>query len=260
MGGSPPSLSLAHDLLRELRQGTRRIEVVNSSGRRINDDSWTKDAIETFNNWSIRTVASCRDALVSARFEAEQRNDDIGAGSESLAMVLQAERDLEHVRSELRRAIIARKRSEERRQNSSGRAALLGTGTTNNGVTKRQNLRGRGQEDAPGSAEGQAREMEQSLKRTRKMMAEQLARVAQVSEVMGEQDVMLRDTFAEHQARRCMYRQDGIGGSLRRAGTTLTRLSTADVMDKVVMVASTMFFFSTVCFILYQRLPMLGLL
>ena len=50
--------------------------------------------------------------------------------------------------------------------------------------------------------------MEQSLKRTRKMMAEQLARVAQVSEVMGEQDVMLRDTFAEHQARRCMYRQD----------------------------------------------------
>ena len=50
MGGSPPSLSLAHDLLRELRQGTRRIEVVNSSGRRINDDSWTKDAIEVRTN------------------------------------------------------------------------------------------------------------------------------------------------------------------------------------------------------------------
>lgn len=30
-------------------------------------------------------------------------------------------------------------------------------------------------------------------------MAEQLARVAQVSEVMGEQDALLRDTFAEHQ-------------------------------------------------------------
>lgn len=42
--------------------------------------------------------------------------------------------------------------------------------------------------------------MKQSLQRTRKMMAEQLGRVAQVSEVMGEQDALLRDTFAEHQA------------------------------------------------------------
>lgn len=50
----------------------------------------------------------------------------------------------------------------------------------------------------------------------------------------------------------------GIGGSLRRAGTTLTRLKVADVMDAVVMVASTLFFFGTVCFVLYQRLPLLG--
>lgn len=41
--------------------------------------------------------------------------------------------------------------------------------------------------------------MKQSLQRTRKMMAEQLARVAQVSEVMGEQDALLMNTFAEHQ-------------------------------------------------------------
>ena len=52
----------------------------------------------------------------------------------------------------------------------------------------------------------------------------------------------------------------GIGGSLRRAGTTLTRLKIADLMDAVVMVASTLFFFGTVCFVLYQRLPTLGLL
>lgn len=43
--------------------------------------------------------------------------------------------------------------------------------------------------------------MKQSLQRTRKMMAEQLARVAQVSEVMGEQDALLRHTFDEHQVR-----------------------------------------------------------
>ena len=54
--------------------------------------------------------------------------------------------------------------------------------------------------EAPGSAAGEAREMKQSLQRTRKMMAEQLARVAQVSEVMGEQDALLMNTFAEHQA------------------------------------------------------------
>lgn len=54
--------------------------------------------------------------------------------------------------------------------------------------------------DAPGAAAGEAREMKQSLQRTRKMMAEQLARVAQVSEVMGAQDALLKDTFAEHQA------------------------------------------------------------
>lgn len=59
---------------------------------------------------------------------------------------------------------------------------------------------GGGGDDAPGSAAGDAREMKQSLQRTRKMMAEQLARVAQVSEVMGEQDALLMNTFAEHQA------------------------------------------------------------
>lgn len=53
---------------------------------------------------------------------------------------------------------------------------------------------------ASGSAAGEARAMKQSLQRTRKMMAEQLARVAQVSEVMGEQDALLKNTFTEHQA------------------------------------------------------------
>lgn len=57
-----------------------------------------------------------------------------------------------------------------------------------------------------------------------------------------------------------MRRRQGIGGSLRRAGTTLTRLKIADLMDTIVMVASTLFFFATVCFIVYQRLPLLGLL
>lgn len=42
--------------------------------------------------------------------------------------VEQAERDLEHVRSELRRAVTARKRHEERNYNARTRAALLGTG------------------------------------------------------------------------------------------------------------------------------------
>lgn len=66
---------------------------------------------------------------------------------------------------------------------------------------RRRNLNSGGEGgDTPGSAAGQAREMKQSLQRTRKMMAEQLARVAQVSEVMGEQDALLMNTFAEHQA------------------------------------------------------------
>lgn len=52
----------------------------------------------------------------------------------------------------------------------------------------------------------------------------------------------------------------GIGGSLKRAGTTLTRLKAAEVMDTVIMVASTLFFFATVCFVVYQRVPLLGLL
>lgn len=43
------------------------------------------------------------------------------------AKVVQGERDLEHVRTELRRAIVARKRFEERRYNALSRAALLGT-------------------------------------------------------------------------------------------------------------------------------------
>lgn len=53
----------------------------------------------------------------------------------ALWQVMQAERDLEHFRGELRRAIIARKRTEERRHNSSNRTALLGVETGGNGTT-----------------------------------------------------------------------------------------------------------------------------
>lgn len=52
----------------------------------------------------------------------------------------------------------------------------------------------------------------------------------------------------------------GIGGTVRRARTTLHRLKAADIMDTVFMVGSTCIFFATVCFVLYQRLPTLGLL
>ncbi|CBJ31132.1 conserved unknown protein [Ectocarpus siliculosus] len=151
---------------------------------------------------------------------------------------------------ELRRAVTLRKRHEERRYDATSRAALLGA-EGGDGPRRRGYNSGGGGDDTPGSAAGDAREMKQSLQRTRKMMAEQLARVAQVSEVMGEQDALLMNTFAEHQ---------GIGGSLKRAGTTLTRLKAAEVMDTIIMVASTFVFFATVCFVIYQRLPLLGLL
>lgn len=57
-----------------------------------------------------------------------------------------------------------------------------------------------------------------------------------------------------------LWCSQGIGGSLKRAGTTLTRLKAAEVMDTVIMVASTFVFFATVCFVVYQRVPLLGLL
>ncbi|CAM9796084.1 unnamed protein product [Laminaria digitata] len=258
---STPSLSRAHDLVRKLRLEIRRIEVVETeTGVHNDDDSWTASAIEAFNNSSVRTIATCRDALADARYEADQgevdANDAAGAmikvsvSSTNQTGMVQAERDLEHVRAEVRRAVASRKRYGERHRNTRSRTALMGT--QGNSGARRRGQDGGGGGDAPGSAAGEAREMKQSLQRTRKMMAEQLARVAQVSEIMGEQDALLRHTFDEHQA--------SLGGSLRRAGTTLTRLKVADVMDAVVMVASTLFFFGTVCFVLYQRLPLLGLL
>ncbi|CAM9375685.1 unnamed protein product [Pylaiella littoralis] len=261
MAGSSPPLARAHELLRELRLGIRRIEVVESRPRDNNDNAWTRNTIEAFNNSSIRTVAACREALTEARYDAEQReNDIVSDGEASDVKVVQAERDLEHVRMELRRAVTLRKRHEERRSNVNSRAALLGP--EGDDGTRRRNLNSGGEGgDTPGSAAGQAREMKQSLQRTRKMMAEQLARVAQVSEVMGEQDALLMNTFAEHQASaRPNITSTGIGGSLKRAGTTLTRLKAAEVMDTVIMVASTFVFFATVCFVVYQRLPLLGLL
>ncbi|CAM9357630.1 unnamed protein product [Hapterophycus canaliculatus] len=253
MARSIPSLARVHGLLRELRLGIRRIEVVESRTTESNDYTWTRQSIEAFNSSIIRTVAACRDALDEAKFEAEQRASESSSsadgGAGSLTKVAQAERDLEHVRMELRRAVTARKRHEERRYNATSRAALLGA--KGGDGTRRRGLNPDGGGDAPGSAAGEAREMKQSLQRTRKMMAEQLSRVAQVSEVMGEQDALLMNTFAEHQ---------GIGGSLKRAGTTLTRLKAAQMMDAVIMVASTFFFFATVLFVVYQRVPLLGLL
>lgn len=44
-----------------------------------------------------------------------------------MLQVAQAERDLDHVRAELRRAVTLRKRHEERRYDASNRTALLGT-------------------------------------------------------------------------------------------------------------------------------------
>lgn len=47
MAGSTPSLLRVHDLLRDLRQGIRRIEVVEGGTRRDDkDDSWTPSAVE----------------------------------------------------------------------------------------------------------------------------------------------------------------------------------------------------------------------
>ncbi|CAM9656054.1 unnamed protein product [Ectocarpus sp. 13 AM-2016] len=265
MAAQTPSLVRVYDLLRELRLSIRKIEVAAGT-REGEDDAWTRHKIEAFNNASIRTVAACRDALTEARYEGEQREAGGGGGggtdggSDSLTKVVQAERDLEHVRMELRRAVTIRKRHEERRYDATSRAALLGA-EGGDGPRRRGYNSGGGGDDAPGSAAGDAREMKQSLQRTRKMMAEQLARVAQVSEVMGEQDALLTNTFAEHQASfSCSDQGTGIGGSLKRAGTTLTRLKAAEVMDTIIMVASTFVFFATVCFVIYQRLPLLGLL
>ncbi|CAM9962300.1 unnamed protein product [Sphacelaria rigidula] len=275
-GSTIASLRRANDLLGQLRQSIRQVEVVpvvskttpgsgggdaDSAQRQKVDRSetvfWTASTIQAFNNSSIRTVAAIREALADARYEAEQRDGD-GDGGTLLTKVAQAERDLEHLRSQLRRSVAARKRHEERRYNARGRAELLGTdgaGGSGGVIRRRGASDGRGAGDSVSSRgpAGEAREMKLSLQRTRKMMAEQLERVAQVSEVMGEQDALLRDTYEQHQAR-------GIGGTVRRARTTLHRLKAADIMDTVFMVGSTFIFFATVCFVLYQRLPTLGLL
>ncbi|CAM9375374.1 unnamed protein product [Discosporangium mesarthrocarpum] len=52
----------------------------------------------------------------------------------------------------------------------------------------------------------------------------------------------------------------GIGGTVKRAGTTISRLQANELIDVVAMFASTMVFFATVGFVLYQRLPLLGLM
>ncbi|CAM9364470.1 unnamed protein product [Choristocarpus tenellus] len=85
------------------------------------------------------------------------------------------------------------------------------------------------------------------------MMSEQLERVANVSEVVGEQDAILQiSVFGEGHI--------GIVGSVKRAGTTLTHLKTNEILDMVAMAASTAVFFATVLLVLYQRLPTFGLL
>ena len=45
MAGNASSIGRAHELLRELRLGMRRIEVVSGT-RENNDDAWTRSAIE----------------------------------------------------------------------------------------------------------------------------------------------------------------------------------------------------------------------
>lgn len=80
--------------------------------------------------------------------------------------------------------------------------------------TRRQGARQQG--IVPGGAAGEAREMKLSLQRTRKMMAEQLERVAQVSEIVGEQDALLRDTFAQHKVSGTRTEEERGLGSVRR--------------------------------------------
>lgn len=46
MAESIPSLARVHDLLRELRLGIRRVEVVEKGTAESNDDAWTRQSIE----------------------------------------------------------------------------------------------------------------------------------------------------------------------------------------------------------------------
>jgi hypothetical protein len=59
-----------------------------------------------------------------------------------------------------------------------------------------------------------------------------------------------RDTADEHR---------GVGGSVLRAGRSLTRLKTKELLDVVLMTGSTLVFFTAVLYVVWARVPGFGL-
>ncbi|CAM9468893.1 unnamed protein product [Phaeothamnion confervicola] len=191
----------------------------------------------------MRIITAIHDALEEARAAR------VGASEQEqslfLAKVHLRERHLGRLRATLRTAVNAR-REQAVHPDRGARDALLG------GMPKKRR-QGKGlrsdDDDAMGAGE-QTRAMAESLQRTRRMMAEQLERVAHVSSVVAEQGGLLSSTYDEHR---------GIGGTIRRAGASLTRLRAKDAVDAVLMGASTAFFFLTVLYVVWVRLPIFGL-
>ena len=94
-----------------------------------------------------------------------------------------------------------------------------------------------------------ARDVTESLRRTRQMMAEELERTDGTLRALDEQGKVLKDTLQE---------QRGIGGALGTGRRALNRMSRRDFTDRVLLVLGFGFFFVVVLYILKRRLGFLN--
>ncbi|KAG5190350.1 hypothetical protein JKP88DRAFT_275216 [Tribonema minus] len=210
----------ADRLLEDLSRRVKRLEAPAGDGTvaTLSESSWQPPQdLQAFNKAAIRVVGQCREALEAASLEAQACST--------------AQNELDSLRTALRGALLQASRHVAQRRDA--RRDFL--------------LAGAAEDDGSGD---QSAAVASSLARSRRVMAEQVARMSSVAQLVGEQDQLLRDTAEEHK---------GVGGTVGRASMLLTRLNAQAIMDAVAMAASTAMFFAAVLYVIWARVPGFGL-
>lgn len=183
---------------------------------------------------TIRIISRARDAISAGASEAEKCPPHQRASL--LTAVTHWKNELERLRADLREALMERKRHTDTLHDRQ-RNQLLGDGARSPPPHK---------EDADSTA----RHVASSLTRSRKLMADQVQRMSGVAAQVLEQDALLRDTLEEHR---------GVGGSIRRAGGSLTNMQRQQIIDWCLIAGSTLFYVLTVLYVIWARIPGFGL-
>mmetsp|Transcript_7607 Transcript_7607/g.10142 ORF Transcript_7607/g.10142 Transcript_7607/m.10142 type:complete len:224 (-) Transcript_7607:86-757(-) len=221
-------LSSIQNIELEIKQLLRNLEELAAS----NESS----ELSRQNGIVVRKMEEMRKAIEEAKCDAEGQSSE-RERTFIAAKSAQAERRLQDFRADLRK-ILAHRASRTHMIHKSNTDALLGN------IQATRNRR-------PTTVIKEAQSITSSLQRTKVMMAQEVQRVTDVSQVLAEDGLSLHETLQEHTV---------ISGNVKAARKKLNKYQQRQKMDRLIMYISTGFFLCVVLYVIFQRIRIPGLL